>query len=171
MRSMLIISAVLLGISAGAQAQDATPAKAIVPAAAASAVAATAAEEPIPRAERAKARQDCLSENLALSGTDLRAAMRGCMQAKFPGVRLYAQDGLTRDGKPTAVAARAACKSEVDGRDLQGSERIAALTACFNAKRPDLAQRAECRKEARAKGLDGADLRKAVESCAREARG
>lgn len=97
--------------------------------------------------------------------------MRLCMQAKFPGVRLYAQDGVTRDGKPTAVAARAACKDEVDGRKLEGSERVAALTACFNAKRPDLAQRAECRKEARGKGLDGADLRKAVESCAREASG
>jgi hypothetical protein len=93
------------------------------------------------------------------------------MQGKFPGVQLYAQDGVTRDGKPTAVAARAACKDEVDARKLAGSERIAALTACFNAKRPDLAQRAECRKEARAKGLDGADLRKAIDACAREARG
>lgn len=171
MRSVLIVSAFLLGVSGGALAQDATPAKAVAPARAAPVLAAAAADEPISRAERAKARQDCLSENLALSGMDLRAAMRDCMQAKFPGVRLYAQDGLTRDGKPTAAATRAACKAEVDGRSLQGSERVAALTACFNARRPDLAQRAECRKEARARGLDGADLRKAVESCAREARG
>ncbi|WP_262333109.1 hypothetical protein [Bosea sp. BH3] len=134
-------------------------------------MASSASDEPVPRAERAKARQDCLSENVALSGDDLRAAMRLCLQAKFPGVRLYAQDGVTRDGKPTAVAARAACKDEVDGRKLEGSQRVAALTACFNARRPDLAQRAECRKEARGKGLDGADLRKAVESCAREAKG
>lgn len=164
MRSIFIVSAFVLGC-ATAQAQTATPPKPEAPAAA------SAASEDIPRAERAKARQDCLSENVALSGEDLRAGMRLCMQAKFPGVRLYAQDGVTRDGKPTAVAARAICKEEIDGRKLEGSERVAALTACFNAKRPDLAQRAECRKEARSKGLDGADLRKAVESCAREARG
>ena len=164
MRSIFIVSAFVLSCAA-VQAQTAAPANTAAPA-----VASTASEE-IPRAERAKARQDCLSENVALSGEDLRAGMRLCMQAKFPGVQLYAQDGVTRDGKPTAVAARAACKEEVDGRKLEGSERVAALTACFNAKRPDLAQRAECRKEARGKGLDGADLRKAVESCAREARG
>jgi len=127
-------------------------------------------DEPVPRAERAKARQDCLADNVALSGDDLRAAMRDCIQAKFPGVQLYARDGVTRDGKPTAVAARAACKEEVDGRGLSGSTRTAALVACFNARRPDLAQRAECRKEARGKGLDGEDLRKAVDACAREAR-
>lgn len=165
MRSVLIVSAFLLGFAATAQAQSSAPA--IKPAA----PVAAAADEPIPRAERAKARQDCVAENVALSGEDLRAAMRLCMQGKFPGVQLYAQDGVTRDGKPTAVAARAACKDEVDARKLAGSERIAALTACFNAKRPDLAQRAECRKEARAKGLDGADLRKAIDACAREARG
>ena len=163
MRSILIVSAFLwglAGLASLAQAQTAAPGSAT-----------TAADEPIPRAERAKARQDCVSENIALTGDDLRAAMRICMQGKFPGVQLYARDGVTRDGKPTVVAARAACKEEVDGRELQGSERIAALTACFNGKRPDLAQRSECRKEARAKGLDGADLRKAVDACAREAKG
>lgn len=132
--------------------------------------AAASADEPVPRAERAKARQDCLAEHVALSGEDLRGAMRDCIQAKFPGVQLYARDGVTRDGKPTAVATRAACKEEVDGRNLTGSTRTAALVACFNAKRPDLAQRAECRKEARGKGLDGDDLRKAIDACAREAR-
>jgi hypothetical protein len=133
-------------------------------------VAAANLAEPVPRAARAKARQECLADHVALSGDDLRAAMRDCIQAKFPGVQLYARDGLTRDGKPTAVAARSACKTEVDGRNLTGSARTAALVACFNAKRPDLAQRAECRKEAREKGLDGAELRQAVQSCAREAR-
>ena len=124
----------------------------------------------MPRAARAKARQDCLADNVALSGNDLRAAMRDCIQAKFPGVQLYARDGLTRDGKPTAAAARTACKDEVDGKALSGPSRTAALVACFNSKRPDLALRGECRKEAREKGLDGADLRKAVEVCAREAK-
>lgn len=166
MRSLMIVSAFVLGFCGAAQAQSTAPAKAPAPT-----TIATSADEPIPRAERAKARQDCVSENIALTGDDLRAAMRICMQGKFPGVQLYARDGVTRDGKPTAVAARAACKDEVDGRKLESSERIAALTACFNGKRPDLAQRSECRKEARAKGLDGADLRKAVDACAREAKG
>ena len=166
MRSILIVSAFVLGFSSFANAQIATPVTAPAPAAAAA-----PADEPVPRAERAKARQDCVSENVALTGDDLRAAMRICMQGKFPGVQLYARDGVTRDGKPTAVAVRAACKDEVDGRKLQGPERIAALTACFNGKRPDLAQRSECRKEARAKGLDGADLRKAVDACARDGKG
>lgn len=167
MRSVLIVSACLLISAGAAQAQ----AQATAVAGVATPASASMSEPAIPQAERAKARQDCLSESVALSGDDLRAAMRLCMQAKFPGVRLYAQDGVTRDGKPTAVSARAACKAEVDGRNLQGSERVAALTACFNAKRPDLAQRSECRKDARAKGLDGAELRKAVDACAREARG
>lgn len=166
MRSFVIVSAFVLGLGGAAQAQSTAPAKAPAPS-----TVATTADEPVPRAERAKARQDCVSENIALTGDDLRAAMRICMQGKFPGVQLYARDGLTRDGRPTAVAARAACKDEIDGRKLQGPERIAALTSCFNGKRPDLAQRSECRKEARAKGLDGADLRKAVDSCAREAKG
>ena len=166
MRSLVIVSAFVLGLGGAAQAQSAAPAKAPVPT-----PVATSADEPVPRAERAKARQDCVSENVALTGDDLRAAMRICMQGKFPGVQLYARDGVTRDGKPTAVAARAACKEEVDGRKLEGSERIAALTACFNGKRPDLAQRSECRKEARSKGLDGADLRKAVDACARDGKG
>lgn len=164
MRLIAIVSAFVFGAATAASAQTA-PAR---PAPAA--VAAAAPDEPVPRAERARARQDCLSENIALSGEDLRAAMRLCMQGKFPGVQLYAHDGVTRDGRPTAVAARAACKTEIDARRLEGAQRIAALTACFNAKRPDLAQRAECRKEARARGLDGAELRKAVEACAREAR-
>jgi hypothetical protein len=127
-------------------------------------------DDPVPRAARAKARQDCLADNVALSGNDLRAAMRDCIQAKFPGVQLYARDGLTRDGKPTAAAAREACKTEIDARALTGTARTTALVACFNAKRPDLAARAECRKDARQKGLDGADLRKAVDSCAQGAK-
>ncbi|WP_306223984.1 hypothetical protein [Bosea beijingensis] len=166
MRSFVIVSAFVLGLGGAAKAQNVAPAKVPAPT-----PVTTSADEPIPRTERAKARQDCVSENIALTGDDLRAAMRICMQGKFPGVQLYARDGVTRDGKPTAVAARAACKDEVDGRKLEGAERIAALTACFNGKRPDLAQRSECRKEARAKGLDGADLRKAVDTCAREAKG
>ena len=166
MRSFVIVSAFVLGLAGAAQAQSTAPAKVTAPT-----NVATSVDEPVPRAERAKARQDCVSENIALTGDDLRAAMRICMQGKFPGVQLYARDGVTRDGKPTAVAVRAACKDEVDGRKLEGSARIAALTACFNGKRPDLAQRSECRKDARAKGLDGADLRKAVDACAREAKG
>lgn len=172
MRSIVIAFMSCLMLAGAAQAQGASapkPAPAAI--AAQAAPAAPMAEGPVPRTERAKARQDCLSENVALSGDDLRAAMRLCMEGKFPGVQLYAKDGLTRDGKPTAVAARKLCKDEVDGRGLQGSERVAALTACFNGKRPDLAQRAECRKDARAKGLDGTDLRKAVEACARDGRG
>ncbi len=166
MRSVLIVTAFVLGLGGAAQAQNAAPAKTPAPVAVAAST-----DEPVPRAERAKARQDCVSENIALTGDDLRAAMRICMQGKFPGVQLYARDGVTRDGKPTAVAARAACKDEIDGRKLEGSARIAALTACFNGKRPDLAQRSECRKEARSKGLDGADLRKAVDACARDGKG
>jgi hypothetical protein len=163
MRFALILAGLTLVLAGPLAAQSTAPAPAPVRAAA-------TADEPVPRAERAKARQDCLAENVALSGDDLRAAMRRCIQAKFPGVQLYARDGLTRDGKPTAATVRAACKEEVDGRNLSGSTRTAALVACFNAKRPDLAQRAECRKEARDKGLDGEPLRKAVDACAREAR-
>lgn len=161
MRFVLLLSGLMVAFAGAAAAQAPRPV--------ASEAVATA-DEPVPRAARAKARQECLADHVALSGNDLRAAMRDCIQAKFPGVQLYARDGVTRDGKPTAVAVRAACKAEIDGRGLSGGERTAALTACFNAKRPDLAQRAECRKEARGKGLDGADLRKAVESCAAEAR-
>ncbi|AMJ60313.1 hypothetical protein [Bosea sp. PAMC 26642] len=146
------------------------PASAQTPASQASVTTAATPDEPVPRAARAKARQECLADNVALSGDDLRPAMRDCIQSKFPGVQLYARDGLTRDGKPTATTARAACKEDVDGRNLTGSARTAALVACFNAKRPDLAQRAECRKEAREKGLDGALLRQAVDGCAREGR-
>lgn len=148
----------------------AAPVLAQAPVPGASVAVASTLEEPVPREARAKARQDCLADNVALSGNDLRAAMRDCIQAKFPDVQLYARDGLTRDGKPTAAAARTACKAEVDGKALSGPPRKAALVACFNSKRPDLALRGECRKDAREKGLDGADLRKAVEACAREAK-
>lgn len=163
-RCVFLLAGLVLtaSISTSALAQSPAPAPARV--------ASAPADEPVPRAERAKARQDCVAEHVALSGDDLRAAMRDCMQAKFPGVQLYARDGVTRDGKPTAVAARAACKADVDARGLTGSPRTAALVACFNEKRPDLAQRAECRKDARGKGLDGEELRKAVDACAREAR-
>lgn len=126
--------------------------------------------ESISREARAQARRDCYGENIALSGEDLRRAMRGCMQERFPGVPLYADNGVTRDGKPTATAARAACKEEVDARGLSGSERTAALVACFSGKRPDLAQRAECRKDARGKGLEGAALRAAISDCSRATR-
>jgi hypothetical protein len=159
-RSAFVLVALMFSFAAPVAAQQPTTQQ---PAAAAAAN----PDEPVPRAERAKARQDCVAENIALSGDDLRQAMRGCMQAKFPNVQLYARDGLTRDGKPTAVAARAACKAEIDGRNLSGAARREALTACFKEKRPDLALRAECRKESRAKGLDGEDLRKAVTDCAR----
>jgi hypothetical protein len=131
---------------------------------------AATADEPVPREARAKARRDCLADNVALSGPDLRAAMRDCIQARFPGVQLYARDGLTRDGRPTAAAARTACKEEIDGKALSGASRTAALVACFNGKRPDLALRGECRKESREKGLDGAELRKAIDSCIRQAK-
>lgn len=133
--------------------------------------AAAPADEPVPRAARAEARRDCYGENVALSGEDLRRAMRACMQERFPGVQLYASDGLTRDGKPTAATARAVCKQEADARKLAGAERTAALVACFNQKRPDLAQRAECRKEARAKGLEGEALKAAISGCSRSTQG
>lgn len=132
---------------------------------------AAASDDPIPRAARAEARRDCYAENIALSGDDLRRAMRNCMQERFPGVQLYAADGLTRDGKPTAATARAVCKQQADERKLAGSERTAALVACFNEKRPDLAQRAECRKEARGKGLEAEALRTAIAECARGGQG
>lgn len=130
-----------------------------------------ASDEPVPRAARAEARRDCYAENIALSGDDLRRAMRDCLQERFPGVKLYASDGLTRDGKPTAVTARAACKQEADASGLKGAERTASLVACFNGKRPDLAQRAECRKEARGKGLDGDALKAAIAECGRNPQG
>jgi hypothetical protein len=133
--------------------------------------AATSADEPVPRAARAEARRDCYGENVALSGEDLRKAMRACMQERFPGVQLYASDGLTRDGRPTAATARAVCKQQADARKLAGAERTAALIACFNEKRPDLAQRAECRKEARAKGLEGEVLKAAIAGCSRSTQG
>ncbi|MGO4670530.1 hypothetical protein [Bosea sp. 2RAB26] len=159
-RFAFVLAGLTLSLATSAAAQSPTAPQA----------AAVAADEPVPRVERAKARQDCVAEHIALSGDDLRQAMRDCMQAKFPGVQLYARDGLTRDGKPTAVTARTACKTEADEGGLTGAARRDALAACFKAKRPDLAARAECRKESRAKGLDGEDLRKAVADCARESR-
>lgn len=163
-RTALLAAGLVLSFSSAgfAQAQ---------PAPAAPQQAAAAADEPVPRAARAEARRDCYAENVALSGDDLRRAMRSCMQERFPGVKLYASDGLTRDGKPTAATARAVCKQEADARGLAGAERTAALVACFNGKRPDLAQRAECRKEARARGLDGEELRAALAGCARSREG
>lgn len=158
----------LLTLPAGAQQPVATP-----PGVAAefrSGPAAGSQAQGVPRAERARARQECLSEHVALSGEDLRQAMRDCLQARFPQEQLYARDGVTRDGKPTMVAARAACKAEIDARGLAGAERRRALVDCFGGKRPDIAQRAECRKSARQQGLDGEMLRKALEACAREGR-
>jgi len=160
--ALLAAGLVLASSTAFAQAQ---------PAPAAPKPAVAAADEPVPRAARAEARRDCYAENVALSGDDLRRAMRECMQERFPGVKLYASDGLTRDGKPTAATARAACKQEADAGGLKGSERTAALVACFNGKRPDLAQRAECRKEARGKGLDGDALKAAIAECGRNPQG
>lgn len=163
-RVPVLAVAFILGCSPFAFAQT-LPAPAVTPAAAAT------ADEPVPRAARAEARRDCYGENVALSGDDLRQAMRNCMQARFPSVQLYASDGLTRDGKPTAMTARAVCKQEADARKLAGPERTAALLACFNEKRPDLAQRAECRKEARAKGLEGEALKAAIAGCGRGTQG
>ncbi|WP_186416845.1 hypothetical protein [Bosea sp. CS1GBMeth4] len=162
MRIALLAAGLALSCSSAALAQ-AQPASAAPPPA--------ATDEPVPRAARAEARRDCYAENVALSGEDLRRAMRSCMQERFPGVKLYASDGLTRDGKPTAATARAVCKQEADARGLAGAERTSALVACFNGKRPDLAQRAECRKEARARGLDGEALRAALAGCARSREG
>lgn len=163
---MTRLASVLAGLTLCLLAIPPAAAQSAAPRPAATSVA-TAASDPIPRAERAKARQECLSDNVALSGDDLRGAMRVCMQAKFPGVQLYARDGLTRDGKPTAATARAACKTDIDAQGLSGSARTAALVACFNQKRPDLAATAECRKDGRAKGLDGEALRSAVSDCLR----
>jgi hypothetical protein len=164
---MLRLASVLAGLTLSLLAIQPAAAQTAQPRPTAAAGAAVDANDPIPRAARAKARQECLSDNVALSGDDLRGAMRVCMQAKFPGIQLYARDGLTRDGKPTAATARAACKTEIDTRGLDGSARTAALVACFNGKRPDLAALAECRKDGRAKGLDGEALRSAVNDCVR----
>ncbi|WP_332690971.1 hypothetical protein [Bosea sp. (in: a-proteobacteria)] len=164
LRVLFVVAGLTVSFSPVALAQSLQAAAPAVALAAASA-------DPIPREARAQARRDCYGENVALSGDDLRQAMRNCMQARFPGVQLYAADGLTRDGKPTAATARAVCKQQADARKLAGSERTAALVACFNEKRPDLAQRAECRKEARGKGLDGEALRSAIAECARGGQG
>ncbi|WP_332683918.1 hypothetical protein [Bosea sp. (in: a-proteobacteria)] len=164
LRVLFLVAGLTVSLSPAALAQNQAPAAPVV-------AAATASADPIPREVRAEARRDCYGENVALSGDDLRQAMRNCMQARFPGVQLYAADGLTRDGKPTATTARALCKQDADARKLAGSERKAALVACFNEKRPDLAQRAECRKEARGKGLGGEALRAAIAECARGGQG
>lgn len=164
MRIALLAAGLVLSFSAPGLAQAQPAPAALKPAA-------TAADEPVPRAARAEARRDCYAENIALSGDDLRRAMRECMQERFPGVKLYASDGLTRDGKPTAATARAVCRQEADARNLSGSDRTVALVACFNGKRPDLAQRAECRKEARGKGLDAEALKAAIAECGRNPQG
>jgi len=164
LRIALLAAGLVLSFSSASIAQ-AQPAPAVPKSAAA------AADEPVPRAARAEARRDCYAENIALSGDDLRRAMRECMQERFPAVKLYASDGLTRDGKPTAATARAVCKQQADAGGLKGSERTAALVACFNGKRPDLAQRAECRKEARGKGLDADALKAAIAECGRNPQG
>lgn len=168
LRTALLATGLILAFSSAGLAQ-AQPIPS--PAAAGPQTAAASASDPIPREARAQARRDCYAENIALSGDDLRRAMRGCMQERFPGVQLYAADGLTRDGKPTAATARAVCKQQADERKLAGSERTAALVACFNEKRPDLAQRAECRKEARGKGLEAEALRAAIAECSRGGQG
>lgn len=164
MRIALLAAGLVLSFSAAGSAQAQPAPAAVKPAA-------TAADEPVPRAARAEARRDCYAENIALSGDDLRRAMRECMQERFPGVKLYASDGLTRDGKPTAATARAVCKQEADAGGLKGAERTAALVACFSGKRPDLAQRAECRKEARGRGLDAEALKAAIAECGRNPQG
>jgi len=165
LRVLFLVAGLTVAFTPAALAQSqAIPARAAT-------VAAADSTDQIPREVRAQARRDCYGENVALSGDDLRQAMRTCMQTRFPGVRLYASDGLTRDGKPTAATARALCKQDADARKLSGAERSAALVACFSEKRPDLAQRAECRKEARGKGLDGEALRAAITECARGGQG
>lgn len=167
--SLCLFSLLLTG-PAGAQTAPPPAADVSAPLAMAVSASAEGRVESIPRAERARARQDCLSDNIALTGEDLRQAMRDCLQAKFPHVRLYARDGVTRDGRPTMAAARAACKEEADRSGLVGAARRQALVACFGSKRPDIAQRAECRKDVRQQGLTGELLRQALEACGREGR-
>jgi hypothetical protein len=165
-RSLVLIAAfaILFASAASAQTQ-------LAAAPAAEAAPSATAGEPVPRALRAQARRDCYAENIALSGEDLRGAMRSCLQERFPGVKLYASNGLTRDGRPTAQTARALCREEADRAGLAGAERRAALVACFGEKRPDLAARAECRKQARGKGLGGEALREAIAACGRAPQG
>jgi len=161
-RMIVLAASVVLGVSS-------SPTMVVAQQAPSAATPAAATpDEPVPRDARALARRDCYGENIALSGEDLRRAMRECMQERFPGVKLYGGDGLTRDGKPTAATARALCKQEADAGGLTGAERSAALRSCFNGKRPDLAQRAECRKEARARGLSGNALQAALATCTRD---
>lgn len=121
------------------------------------------------KAERKEARDACQGDasTKGLVGKARREAVRDCMKAKFPDSAISRPTGLTRDGKPTAKAARAACKDETAAKGLRGSERKTAIAACFKEKRPDLAARAECRKEAKAKGLGGEELKTAIKSCAR----
>jgi hypothetical protein len=133
--------------------------------------------QPVPSAPAASgeavklARATCRSDAEAkgLAGKARREAVRDCMRGKFPDseVSRRAASGQTRDGRPTAKAAREACKGEVEGKSLKGAERKAAMAACFKGKRPDLAARADCRKDAKAKGLEGEALKSAVKACAK----
>lgn len=137
----------------------------------------TAPLQPVPAAPNLsgggvrEARQTCRAESDAkgLAGQARRAAIRACMQARFPDSEATrrASSGLTRDGKPTARAARDACRNDVASKELKGAERKAALAACFKEKRPDLAARADCRRQARDKGLAGDALKSAVKACAK----
>lgn len=129
--------------------------------------AAPAASAEAVKLARATCRTD--AESKGLDGKARRESVRGCMQAKFPdsAVSRRVASGLTRDGKPTAKTARAACKSDIEAKSLKGAERKAAMTACFKEKRPDLAARADCRKDAKTKGLEGDALKSAVKACAK----
>lgn len=133
--------------------------------------------QPVPPAPAASgeavklARATCRSdaESKGLSSKARRESVRDCMRGKFPDseVSRRVASGQTRDGRPTARAAREACKSDVEGRGLKGAERKTAMTACFKEKRPDLAARADCRKDARGRGLEGEALKSAVKACAK----
>jgi hypothetical protein len=116
---------------------------------------------------RATCRTD--AETRGLTGKSRRESVRDCMRGKFPDseVSRRVASGQTRDGKPTARAARTACKGEVGAKNLKGAERKAALAICFKEKRPDLAARGDCRKDAKSKGLEGEALKSAVKACAK----
>lgn len=127
-----------------------------------------------PRAEPAAtdvqaARLQCRADadGKSLKGGARRDSVRDCLRARFPDSAASKRAGLTRDGKPTSRAARAACKTDADAKALRGSERTTALATCFKQKRPDLAARAECRKQAKGRGLDGQALKDAVAACAK----
>jgi hypothetical protein len=128
--------------------------------------AATTRSEPA-AAEVQAARVQCRGEadGKSLTGGARRDSIRDCLRARFPESTASKRAGITRDGKPTARAVRAACKSEVETKGLRGAERKTAAATCFKEKRPDLAARAECRKQAKGKGLDGQALKDAVTAC------